>query len=424
MPFTPLPGPDVEWQIADPKFTALPGAMAMYGTYEGGAYRIEVPVDWNGELVVYAHGYRGNSEQTKLAVENPPIRRHFIQNGFAWAASSYRSNGYVPGIGAQDSLILKDLFADLVGQPKRTYIYGQSMGGHAAMITAEFVPGAYDGYFTECGAIGGIETFDYFVSVATAAEYITGLELDGAELSTFDLPEALTWLTSELRPILGSPGYLSAEGRQLMSVVSHLSGGPRPFFVEGLSDSSFPFFYLLLSIAAGSPPLLPDVEFDRNIESLVKAMGNRDTVYEIDSTLGLDAAELNRGVERFEPDLAYRARSGEYPELAPFTGGIQQPVMQIKTTGDLFVPISMEQEYLELAEAAGTTELLVQRAIRAPGHCTFSMSERTRAFDDLVRWVRESIRPDGDDLSDDLSDVGLQFTDPLRSGDPGTLSLS
>src|SRR5690349_16997715 len=29
------------------------------GIRNGAAYRIEVPLDWNGDLAVYAHGYRG-----------------------------------------------------------------------------------------------------------------------------------------------------------------------------------------------------------------------------------------------------------------------------------------------------------------------------------------------------------------------------
>lgn len=61
----------------------------------------------------------------------------------------------------------------------------------------------------------------------------------------------------------------------------------------------------------------------------------------------------------------------------------------------------------------------MQRAIRAGGHCQFSQQELTTAFADLVRWVREGVRPAGDDLSGDLTDIGRQFTSPLRPGDPG-----
>jgi hypothetical protein len=36
-----------------------------------------------------------------------------------------------------------------------------------------------------------------------------------------------------------------------------------------------------------------------------------------------------------------------------------------------------------------------------------------------VRWVRDGVRPAGDDLSGDLTDIGRQFTNPIRPGDPG-----
>lgn len=82
---TAVPCPDTVWQDDNPTFEALPGARASFGRYEGGIYRVEIPDTWNGELVLWAHG-------------------------FAWAASSYRCNGYVPGIGLLDTLALRDVF--------------------------------------------------------------------------------------------------------------------------------------------------------------------------------------------------------------------------------------------------------------------------------------------------------------------------
>lgn len=71
------------------------------GVLEGAAYRIEVPARWNGRLVMYAHGYAG--EGNALNVTNPSIRRHLIQNGYAWAASSYSKNYYDVRAGVEDT---------------------------------------------------------------------------------------------------------------------------------------------------------------------------------------------------------------------------------------------------------------------------------------------------------------------------------
>ena len=60
------------------------------GVLDGAAYLVEVPANWNGKLVMYAHGYAGTG--ATLGVGPPSIRRYLIQNGYAWAASSYSKN--------------------------------------------------------------------------------------------------------------------------------------------------------------------------------------------------------------------------------------------------------------------------------------------------------------------------------------------
>ena len=59
------------------------------GVQRGAAYIIEVPPEWNGELVMWAHGYRGNG--TVLTVDPPGygLRQRLLDQGYAWAASSY-----------------------------------------------------------------------------------------------------------------------------------------------------------------------------------------------------------------------------------------------------------------------------------------------------------------------------------------------
>ena len=39
-------------------FEALDGAQIYCGELNGAGYRIEVPDNWNGDLFMYAHGYR------------------------------------------------------------------------------------------------------------------------------------------------------------------------------------------------------------------------------------------------------------------------------------------------------------------------------------------------------------------------------
>ena len=151
------------------------------------------------------------------------------------------------------------------------------------------------------------------------------------------------------------------------------------------------------------------------------AADNARTIYRIDDGFGIDDARLNGEVARVTGNPLYRDPAA-YPEFAPMTGKIQRPLLTLHNTGDLFVPISLEQSYRKTVDAAGAGDLLVQRAIRRAGHCNFSEQERIQGFEDLVRWADEGQKPAGDDLLGDLSDAGRAYTNPLEKNDPGGIT--
>ncbi len=84
--------------------------------------------------------------------------------------------------------------------------------------------------------------------------------------------------------------------------------------------------------------------------------------------------------------------------IPPILGNFRIPVVSIHTIGDLFVPFSMEQIYARRAIEQGTDDLLVQRAIRDHGHCGFAVVEEEAAFEGLVKWVVDGVKPNGDDI--------------------------
>ena len=125
-------GPPPAYFVDESKlpFDALAGTTTAryWGVHGGAGYRIEVPANWNGELVLYAHGFRGTG--LELTITNPSIRQLLVTRGYAWAASSFSTNGYDVKQGVKDTHGLGQLFNGLVGTPARTYITGHSMGGH------------------------------------------------------------------------------------------------------------------------------------------------------------------------------------------------------------------------------------------------------------------------------------------------------
>jgi len=201
-----------------------------------------MPDAWNGELVLYAHGFAGFG--TEVAVETPPraLRQYMVANGYAWAASSYSENGYVPGIGADDTLALKRHVAEAFGEPERTYIAGASMGGNVVALALENHASEYDGGLALCGALGGIEEIDYLASWVAVAEYTSGLTFPIGEPGADLAPVFLT----ELPRILGAPDAPTERGRQFASVMKWFTGGPRPFFAEGFREQYIVNFGLVI----------------------------------------------------------------------------------------------------------------------------------------------------------------------------------
>jgi pimeloyl-ACP methyl ester carboxylesterase len=404
---TPVPCADQRWEQTDPTFTALSGAKAFFGQSDGGAYRIEIPDNWNGELVLWAHGYVANAgaQGSRLRVGLPgvgdgsPFRAHLISAGFAWAASSYRCNGYVPGQGLLDTIALIDLFKRVYpgNAPQRVYLTGVSMGGHVTLLGMQEFPTTFAGGLALCAS--GPGEMDFLTSVAAASELISGVTVTQATREKD---------VERLTAILGKPPGYTDKGRQLASIQVEISGGPRPFALEGLASR----FIENASTVAG-----------RGDDVWNRVASNTDLKYHIDDGLGLTDAAINSSVRRKAADGEVRSVSGPYEEAIPFDGRIERPVLTLHGSGDLYVPISLQQSLRRTVDNAGKSSWLVQRIIRSPGHCNFSAPEQADAFDALVAWARSGKRPEGDEVLGDLTDAGMKFTNPLRPRDPGVVRV-
>lgn len=404
-----------------------PISRVLTGIVRGAAYRIEVPLRWNGELVLFAHGFRGDG--TTVWVDEPSLRRDHVERGFAWAASSYATNGYDVGQGVRDSHALIDLFRGKQRRPRAVYLTGASMGGHITAVAIERYRGSFAGAMPYCGVLGDKELFDYFLdaNVTAAALTRTAIEFpDSVEAGQAYAPTYRTQVLAAL-PALGS-GFnqgnpagvtLTPLGQAWAGTVQQRSGGTRPGFASALAYwSSFGFAPLTdVPFLFGVYPGLTGGTIgiaDGNVTD------NRWTVYRIEDRYGwLTAAEraLNRSVLRVAPTAAPSRGLAGVPKVF---GDPRIPVLSLHDIGDLFVPFSMEQVYAARAAAHGQSRLVVQRAIRGVGHCDFTQAELRQGFADLVTWVRHGARPAGDRVLDPRAvarpTFGCRFTDPT----PGT----
>jgi hypothetical protein len=364
-------------------FEALAGTTTtrLWGVHGGAGYRIEVPQNWHGELVLYAHGFRGNG--LELTVSNPPIRQYLIAHGYAWAASSYATNGYDVTQGVKDTHDLGTLFNGLVGNPTRVYFTGTSMGGHITGVAIEQFPNAYVGAMPMCGVMGDNKLFDYFVENHLAAHALADIDVP------FPFPpDYSTTIVPQLRALFGDPpppfpAKLSPLGEKFAGVVENLSGGRRPMFDPGFRFAPTGGNFLL----------------SQGIGSQAGTRTNVDTVYQIDAdpALSNEELELNARILRIDLDPQVRHKQG-LAGVPAISGQLRIPVLSMHTLGDLFVPFSMEQIYARRAAANGSADRLVTRAIRDINHCGFNIVEMEHGFADLVNWVSNGVKPAGDNI--------------------------
>ena len=128
-------------------------------------YAFYVPDDWNGELVLYAHGFVDSAAPLTLPNKDnvEAIRDEIVGMGFAWAYCSYRENGLAVKDGAWATRRLEFLFkATVKTEPSYTWLMAHSLGGLIGIELAEKHPGDYDGLLTLDGLNGGTKAqIDY-----------------------------------------------------------------------------------------------------------------------------------------------------------------------------------------------------------------------------------------------------------------------
>jgi hypothetical protein len=380
--------------------TLASAAGFLEGTHEDADFLIGVPARWNGGLVLFAHGYEGEGDG-RGSVRASPLSSHLEARGYAWAASGFRSRGYRPDWFLADMIALRSRFIAQFGVPRWTILHGQSMGGHVTIASLELHPEIYQGGLIECGIVDGVSLVDWLYAYTAAAEYVSGVRLlDAPDRQAFSALVNGPWLGA-----VGTPGSYTERGRRFDSVVKHLMGGELPLRLEGMRQR------YIMNLNSRDPGPDRAREFARHASTM-------HIRYDIDPGLGLTADELNRGIRRITPAPGARSREGN-PVFAELTGKIRVPLMTIHETADFRVPFRLQQDYRRRTLAAGTSHLLVQRAVRWAGHCAFDGTVRERAFDDLVEWIERGVVPAGDDvLAPDVSRLGLRWTPALHPADP------
>jgi pimeloyl-ACP methyl ester carboxylesterase len=174
------------------------------GTYKIGTaeahYLVCLPSVWNGDLVVYAHGYVNPYEPLAVqdnTIDGVPISQIVTGLGFAYAATSYRQNGLVIPEAVEDVRELVDQFPLLAGAPPPNHVYlvGASEGGLVTALAMEKYR-EFSGGLATCGPVGSFrQQINYFGDFLVIFNYFFPDVLKGlanGETSTPEhIPDAL-----------------------------------------------------------------------------------------------------------------------------------------------------------------------------------------------------------------------------------------
>ncbi|HEX9401202.1 MAG TPA: alpha/beta hydrolase [Anaeromyxobacter sp.] len=372
----------------------------------GTVYGIWVPDAWNGDLVLYAHGFRnpncplavpttpgaiclGGDSGTPQAVR--PVRDALLAMGYAFAASSYSDTALALKEGAEQTFQLKKIFGARVAPPRRTWLWGHSMGGAILVKLAEQHSGEFDGAVAACGMIGGSPTeFRYVANARAVFDWLFPGVVPGGVAS---MPAGLTFYGDVVPKVLplfqpSHPDFQTNAAKLLAwAAISQIQYRYRTFpeLVKGALE-------LLYFQTLGTPGVL------------AAAHGFPSDTRDVEYALGapipwLDLAALNAGVERVAADPESLAYAEHWYDP---TGALEIPMITLHTVADAAVPPVHEDVYRAKVKAAGREHLLVQRefahdpATEPPdGHCTFKPAEELAAFADLVEWVESGRRPEG-----------------------------
>ncbi|MCU1683578.1 MAG: hypothetical protein JWQ81_4317 [Amycolatopsis sp.] len=397
----PLPGYTISNPPLPPATVGGQLAKVTQGVHSHAAYTIEVPPHWNGSLALWAHGYRGQG--TVLTVDAPSygLRQQMLDQGYAWAASSYYDNGYDVRSGVTTTRDLATLFGKLAGKPKQVFLAGVSMGGHVIGRSLEQYPGFYAGALPMCGVLGDQTLFDGYYDYNLAAQDLAGVPAFPipADYATNAAPkiEAALGLTA-LKP--GGPDTTNERGAQLRAITVNRTGGVRPG-----ADNAFAYwkdFLFSIAVPSGGTTLA---------QNPGQVATNLFTRYQPNTPVNVNAT-----VRRVPPANLAARLSPALTQIPHIYGLPRVPVLTLHGLGDMFVPFSMEQAYRADVDRTGQGGLVVQRAIRSVNHCEFDATEAGSAWNDLVRWVDTGHRPAGDVVDNPKTvaspTFGCRFTDP------------
>ena len=376
-------------------------------TGPGSLYALYIPQNWNGEAIYYAHGIRAPEPFAPISLNDQDnffqVRDAMGALGYAFAYSSFSENGLAIKDGAQRTHQLRGLLtSELHQQPQRNYLAGYSLGALVALDVAERFPNQYDGLLTMCGMVGGtLSELQYVGDVRALFDaYYPGvlpgnvIDVPSTPLSVAEVQArviaAITPTAARPQAALGLFAIASTAQTQLAyAPIGSLGDPSSPAFQSLVGSLITALYYQLL----GTPDVVDRTHGHSPYE-------NRNTVYTM-GTPALPIAALqpviaamiagsNTSVTRY--DMTPDARNYLENYYTP-TGDLKIPMVSVHNLWDPLVPFFHEPALGKIVLGAGSSGMLLQRAVPNYGHCNFPTPLVVSSFQTLTGWVSTGIKP-------------------------------
>ncbi|HEY8563268.1 MAG TPA: hypothetical protein VIL74_23015 [Pyrinomonadaceae bacterium] len=377
------------------------GPLDVSGEIDGAPYRIAVPANWNGTLLVYGHGYRDKADHpgevdnrtAELAPNSAPAAALLAQ-GFALSGSAYKDNGWAVEEGVQDMKNVVTYFRDNVAKPDRTILWAFSMGTVVGFKSMEQFGGIYDGALCGCAVgAGATQAWDAAGDLALAYDTIFGMP--GSWGNFGDVRDDVDFET-EVQP-------------KLIAEVSNPANFPKFEFIRlvagtpgrGIMPPAPPAFY--------PGWVFTDMFFTMESRSELERRAGGPVVQNLDRNYSLTPAEkaylMGFGIPSAVIDGWLLQMNGHRYVDAPsyarnylrrnadYSGKIKNPVLTIHTVIDPLVTVSQEHEYAETVNRAGRGNLLFQTYTNGNGHCSFTGPQLISAVNAINAWVKDGTKP-------------------------------
>ncbi|MGB9072709.1 MAG: hypothetical protein WCC22_08555 [Terriglobales bacterium] len=356
----------------------------LQGELGGVPYRIQVPANWNGTLLVYAHGY-GEAYTPPLLAPLPADVETLLARGFALAASRFAGSGWQVKEGMQDTVALTSAFRHMIGRPRWTILWGKSMGGLMTLGMIEKFPHHYDGAVALCPpAAGTPRRFDQGLDVALAYAVAFGWKPEWG--TPGDIRDDINFMTEVYPDILAQ---LTPDQKGRWEFIRLVNRIPIDSYYAPSNARVLSLYFAIavraeLESRAGGPV----AENVRRSYSLT----DQEKVYL--NGLGVDAegllAEMNAKTT-FRSARNARKYAEHYVDPS---GEIKKPVLTLHTEGDPIATPNHESAYRVTVEQEGNGHHLMQEFVPGGAHCTFTSSQDMAGIDAMVYWINTRHRPD------------------------------